>query len=333
MKLPISSMTLADELVQRGHLPARHEAMPTMQDDRPWFISIVLGVTGWLAGAFVLACIFLLFKPQGAGGFSLVGLILLSTAFGLYAADRDSEFFDQLALALSIAGQLGLTLAADQATKSTAATAALVTLMQVVLVFAMPNELAKKLAAFFACCAWALTIRFAWWGERRWGSTEEAIALAPALIGWVIVWLPILGTVHLLVVRESSWMAGQLRSVARPALTGLLVALSVATWCSEPFSSMQFWQRAGAAQTNWLVLWPLLGAIVALCASVYAFRLRHRALIGTAIAGALLHVMQFYFLLGTSLLVKSGLMVALGIAALLASARLGKRWELNGAQP
>jgi hypothetical protein len=332
MKSSISSVILAAELVRAGHLPERHDALPDTTNDRPWFISIVLGFSGWLAGAFALAFVVLLFKPDSAAGLSLAGLILLGAAFGLYAVDRDSAFFDQLALALSIAGQFALAFAAEDAADSTAATAALVTLMQVVLLFTMPNELAKKLAAFFACCGWALTVRFAWWGEQHWGSTKDAVALAPALIAWAIVWLPIVGAVHCLVARESVWMAGQLRSVARPALTGLLIALSVATWCSEPFGSLQFWDRLEARQTNWLVLWPLLSTITALSAAVYALRLRNRALIGTAIAGALLHVVQFYFLLGTTLLTKSALMVLVGIAALLASVWLSKRDAPAGAQ-
>jgi hypothetical protein len=43
---------------------------------------------------------------------------------------------------------------------------------------------------------------------------------------------------------------------------------------------------------------------------------RNRALIGLGICGALLHVAQFYFLLGTTLMIKSILMLLVGAALL-----------------
>lgn len=321
----ISSEALTTELIRLGHLRADSGASLPLTNDRPWYISIVLGFSGWLAGAFVLAFVATLFKPDTAASIALSGSILLAAAFGLYAADRNSEFFDQLALALSIAGQFALTWAAADATQSAAATAALVALMQVVLLAAMPNRLAKILAAFFGCCAWALAIRFAWWGDPGFDSARRSAALAPALAGWIVVWAPICGAVHLLVASERVWMAQSLRRIARPALTGLLVALSVATWASEPLFSLPFWEPEGTAKRDWLALWPLLNAGAALFAAVYAFRLRNRALIGLAAAGALLHVAQFYYLLGASLLIKSAIMISVGATALLAASWLGQR--------
>lgn len=334
MSESISAEVLTEKLIQLGHLRPGAGATPSLTNDRPWFISIVLGFSGWLAGAFVLLFVAMLFKPDSPGGVAICGLILLAAAFGLYAADRNSEFFEQFALALSIAGQIALTWGAVDAIDSWAATAAVVALLQVILLVAMPNDLAKVLAAFFSCCAWALAIRFAWWGDPSFENVRQSVALAPALIAWIIVWTPILGIVHALVSTERSWMAQSLRRIARPALSGLLISLCVATWVSEPLFSLQVWQREGQAQTNWLVLWPLLGAAAASFAALYAFRLRNRALVGVAIVGALLHVGQFYYLLGTTLLIKSVIMIGAGMAALLAAAWLRRQHVLDerGAQ-
>ena len=323
----ISSEALTDELVRLGQLRAGSSADIPVSNARPWFISIVLGFSGWLAGIFVLLFVGMLFKPDTPPGIAFCGLILLAAAFGLYAVDRHSAFFDQLALALSIAGQIALTLAALDATDSAAATAALVALLQVILLFVMPNDLAKVLAAFFTCCAWALAIRFAWWGEQGFHDAVPSVALAPALMGWIVVWAPILGAVHALVSTEHQWMAHSLRRIARPALSGFLIGLCAATWVSEPFGSLMFWEEQ--ARTNWLAIWPLLGAGAALFAAVYSFRLRNRALIGVAIAGALLHLAQFYYLLGTSLLIKSGIMIGVGIAALLVATWLRQQHSPN----
>ena len=117
-------------------------------------------------------------------------------------------------------------------------------------------------------------------------------------------------------------MATPARRIARPALSGLLVGLSVGTWASEPFAALAFWTATAQSSSNWLVLWPFLGVAAALFAAVCAYRLRHTAILGVAIGGALLHVMQFYYMLGVPLVVKSYIMVALGIGALVGGRRL-----------
>lgn len=314
----ISVEELTSEL-RRRRLIDSTPATPMPTSNRPWFIGIVLGFSGWMAGVFGLAFIALLFKPESPASIALAGLILLSAAFGLYAADRSGAFFDQLALALSIAGQLALTWAAADAIKSHTAVAALVAMMQVMLLLVMPNAFAKLIAALFACCAWALTIRFAWWSEPSLYGTGEPITLMPALVGWFVVWLPIAAAVHVLIQTERAWMASGSRRLARPALHGMLMSLAVATWLSEPTTSSLLWEGQHQARTNWIALWPLLGATGSLFAAFCAFRLRSRAMIGVATAGALLHVAQFYYLLGTTLLIKSGIMLGIGAAALAAA--------------
>jgi hypothetical protein len=324
MKPSSSVAALTEALVERGMIQAETSPPATTSTDRPWFISIVLGIAGWLAGLFALLFVSLLFKPESAAGFSVAGIVMLASAYGLYAVDRESAFFDQLALALSIAGQLALSVAAWEVTESASGTAALVAIMQGVLLFVMPNRLAKLLSAFFACIAWALAVRFAWWGEWSFDGARTQAALVPALVGWLVIWIPVIVLTHVLIAREPHWMASRWRRIARPALTGLILSLAVGTWVSEPLGSLQFW-APGQAYTNWLTLWPLLAVGASLFACTSAFRLRHRGLIGFTIAGALLHVVQFYFLLGTTLLTKSLIMLAVGAVLLFAATFLRSR--------
>ena len=307
--------TLSQELVKRGLLSDDAVPPPNLHKsiERPWFVSLVLGCAGWLAGVFGLIFVGLLFKPDGALDFSIAGLLMLAAAYGLYAVDRESAFFDQLALALSIAGQLAITFAAWEATDSAAGTAALVALMQLALLLLMPNRLARTIATFFACIAWVLALRFAWWGEDWFETHRQQVALVPALLGWIVIWVPLIIVTHVLIQSEVLWMARRAQPLARPALAGLLLSLSIGTWASEPFGSLQFWTPPGETYTNWLALWPLLAAATALFSATCAFRLRSRAMVGVGVAGALLHVMQFYFLLGTTLLAKSAIMIGVGV--------------------
>jgi hypothetical protein len=326
---------LADALVERG-LIERKAPPEDPADDRPWYISVVLGAAGWLAGVFALIFAGLLFEPETATAFAVIGIVMLVAAFGLYAVGR-SAFFDQLALALSIAGQLALTWAAVDGIGSSTGAAAFVTLMQVVLLLVMPNRLAKVLAAFFACIARALTIRFALWGDALLSDVRGEASLGLALATWLGIWVPLIAAAEALIALEPRWMASAVRTLARTALTGLLMALAIATWASEPVGTLVLWAPPGSpTHTNWLVLWPLLGTATALFAAVCAYRLESRALVGLAIAGALLHVTQFYFLLGTTLVVKSMIMLAVGAALLLAgwgSGRIGTHASKRSGPP
>lgn len=54
MKVSMSAAELKDELVRRQLIEPSAAEVPGMTHERPWFISIVLGASGWLAGVCVL---------------------------------------------------------------------------------------------------------------------------------------------------------------------------------------------------------------------------------------------------------------------------------------
>lgn len=313
MSSTVTADALTAALIERGAIDRGAAPPPLETSERPWFVSALLGVAGWLAGIFVLVFIAALFEPSRASAYSMFAIVLLPSAFGLYAADRHNAFFDQLALALSIAGQIAATAAIADASKSAAGTAGAVAFMQCVLVIITPNRLARSIAAFFACIAWALAIRFAWWGEGNWGAERAHVSVGPAIAGWFIIWTPIAALVFAAIAGEAKWMARDERRIVRPALGGLLLALTFGTFASVPFDAFElFWSSNPEPRTNWLVLWPLLNVTAALVAGSAAFSLRSRALLGVAIAAALLHVVQFYYLLGTTLVTKSVIMLIVG---------------------
>lgn len=322
MSTQLTEAELTAALAARSLLADSPQAADGTEHDRPWFVSAVLGGAGWLAGVFVLFFVYLLFEPDSAPELGVVGVILVAAAYALYRADRRGAFLSQLALAFSIAGQLSLCGAFGAGTESVAATAAITAVMQIGLLFVMPNALARTLAAFFGCVAWAIAVRFAFWDRSLFDSPSAPVALLPALIGWLVIWVPLVATVEWLVRHEPEWLATDLRRVGRAASNGLIAALAVATWASEPFAGLPF---GGTPVTSWLALWPLLGTALAAYAAFCALRFRSRALLGLAIAGALLHTLQFYFVLGVSLVTKSAIMVAVGAALLAAAWALRRR--------
>jgi hypothetical protein len=291
----------------------------TMGTPRPWYISLLLGVSGWLAGAFMLGFVALLFRPDSAGAAAICGLVLLAAAWGLFKADREGAFTSQLALALSIAGQCLMLFALNQDRHSIAAIASTAVALQAVMVLLMPNPLHRSMSTLFAMIAWAMTLRFGLFGEPQWNSSESHVAsLDPALLGWAMTWAPVLAGLWWLLRTEAEWVARGWAAVIRPVLSGLIIGLTFATVVSEPFENLLWWGNRDAPG-NWLALWPLLSAGAALGAVAAAFALRSRALMGAGILAVLLHLSHFYYALGTSLLLKSLLMIAMGVALLLAS--------------
>lgn len=289
-------------------------------NDRPWFISLLLGIAGWFAGALVLVLVGSTIPWDSAAARFFVAVVLLATAFFIYKADKDNAFLDQLALAFSIAGQLAILLMMTEVRLGAAATAGALAALQFALLFVMPNRLARAIAALFACVAWALMIQFIAWDAKDYVSAypnpEVRVDLSRTLLSWGVTWLPLIAFAWIAIGKEAGWMASRVRPIVRAALKGVLVALPFGTLASMPFRALTggFDSRP---MSGWAVLWPLLALATAMFAIVCALRLRSRALAGLAIAGALLHVVHFYYLLGMSLLMKSAIMLIVGIVFLM----------------
>ena len=300
-------------------------ARRTAASDRPLAISLLLGVSGWVAGIFVLIFVMLLFRPDSAGQAAVSGAFLLAAAWGLFMTARDGEqvFVAQLALAISIAGQCLALYALTKNARGIAPIAEAALVLQAVLALAMPNRLHRTLSTLFATIAWALTLRFGLFGDTNFAPDGEAlhpVSLAAALGGWLLAWCPVGAALWWAIRNEADWESRGWTSLTRPIVDGLIVGLAVATLASQPFESAHWLGSFGPEGGN-LALWPLLSALGALGALAAAFALRRPGLLVLCAVAAPLHLACFYYALGTSLLVKSLLMLAMG-AAFLGAARL-----------
>jgi hypothetical protein len=138
----VSAAELERALAERGLIAADATPLPFGSAGRPWYVSLVMGGAGWLASLFGFLFVLLLFEPDTPPEATVAGVILLGAGFGLYAADRDNAFFEQLALALSLAGQFALLYAVGEGTESATAVAGFATVLSVGVVIAMPNPFA-----------------------------------------------------------------------------------------------------------------------------------------------------------------------------------------------
>ena len=319
-------------LREKGVIPVNAPEAPEDTADRPWFVSLLQGVAGWLAGIFLLVFLGLAMKPESSVALFLLGAVLLVAAWFMYHADRHGAFLDQLALAISIAGQLSLAASVLKDHYSALGASVTALVLQVLVLLVMPNRIARTLAALFATTAWVYAVRFL----MRPGSIESiffeerfASDVAPHLwmvpLAWLLTWLPLLALAAWLILREPQWMASRLRRFARPMLTGVLLGLSIGAIVAEPFTMVILGTGLWGRGIDWLAIFPLLSIALALFAAYGAFRVRSNGLLGFAVVAALLHLGRFYYLYGTTLMWKSVIMLCAGGALLLAGVALRNR--------
>jgi hypothetical protein len=328
----MTSRELVDALRTRGVIAADAPALTGPSHDRPWFVALLQGVAGWLGGIFLLVFLGVLIRPESTAGIAICGVALLLGAWALYYADRNTVFFDQLALALSIAGQFALAWAIVKDSESGVFVAATMFVLQCAVFAFMPNRFARLLAAFFACAAWVYTIRFllrpgagdghSFDDELIWRSPLTGGYLVP--LGWVLTWVPMIALAAWLVERERRWMASPARVFARPALSGVLLGIAFAGLVTQPLGLFLLGDEQLGLAVGWWSLFPLLSIALAVFAMVEAYRVHSAGILGAAVLAALVHLSRFYYLYGTTLLWKSLIMVCVG-AALLFAARVLRR--------
>ena len=327
---------LIEALRERGVLAADVPAPPADTSHRPWFIALMLGIAGWLAGLFLLVFLGITFELKSNSTLMVVGLVLCAAAWALYYADRNAVFVDQLALALSIAGQCAIAWALLDDVDSGLVIFSTLLVLQLVVLLVMPNKTARTLASLFATIAWVYTIRFVVRGGLfgdmfdDFDRPHRQPEAGSVLLAWLLTWVPLLLAARWLIERENVWMASRLRVYARPVLTGVLLALALGGVATEPFTTLVLGVDAIGVQVSWLALFPLLSIALAMFSAWCAFQLRSNGLLGFAVFAALMHLSRFYYLYGTSLMWKSVIMLCLGVVMLGVGVLIQQRLASDG---
>ncbi|HTU64957.1 MAG TPA: DUF4401 domain-containing protein [Steroidobacteraceae bacterium] len=333
----MNAASLVDALKSRGVIPADAPA-PRAESDRPWFIALLMGLAGWCAGLFALvfaALFFDLGTRSAMHGFLIIGCVALAVAFVLYLVLGGRLFIEQLALSLSIAGQLAIAAFLTEKFQTAAPIAAVLLGLQLVVFVAMRDRVARALAAFFASIAWVFVVRYLLRPHESENiffdsSREFALPLFGAWtvpLAWLLTWLPIIGLLAWLRHTERRWMMRTTAEFARPAIAGLLLGLTFGGMGAEPVSMLALGtEMLGRGVDGW-ALFPVLSIALAMFAAYVAFQLRSAGLLGLAIFAALAHLARFYYLFGATLMDKSLIMLIVGAVTLIVAAWLARRAE------
>jgi hypothetical protein len=310
-------------------------AWPPAYDAAPWVARILLGICGWVAGVLILASIGAFFVAFFRTGLALavVAALCLAAAATMYWRFGRNELLLQLALAVSMAGQLSAVAALyNWFPHSTAGIALATAALQCVLVFVMRNTLHRFLSTLFAVAAlavaggewhawpWLVALAStaavaAWTTEARWRCSTQGELWLPVAYALAIAVLCLPGAMpevlfHRPGTRHGFDWAGALAWV--PAWALLLSSLT---------AKVRPAVRAGAGVAALgLVLLAAYapGVTAAALILLLAFSVGNRVLVGAALIAAVTYLGFFYYQMQITLLLKSIALAAAGAGCWLA---------------
>ena len=336
-----------------GELPAAKVS------ESPWFVRVMLGVAGWIGSLFLLGFVAVAFSmvlENGAAAL-LVGSLICCGAYALFKSNPASDFVIQFGLAIGLVGQMLLIygLAELIHLKGNAFYAAIF-VIEIVLTLLIPNFIYRTLSSLAGAVALTLffsrfgvyqlavallTAGFAllWLQEVRWlrfsaicRPAGYGLALALLLYSGGMVWGRGLGLglwpYHTngdsLIAIYSPWVGKGLISVIFLVATfTLLKRLQLFANGPTGLTAM------GIALFLTAVSFPVPGLTPALLILIVGFATCNRVLLGLGLLASGAFFSNYYYLLHSTLLVKSILLCSLGVLLLVGRLALRKRLMQN----
>lgn len=314
--------------------------------DTPWYLALLSGVAAWVAAVFLFVFVVdgLHWYREHSG--AMFGLGAASAAFALAAMHRarGRVFVEQLAVALSLGGQLLMGLGLDQTYVRMFGSAQTPWLWIAVAAIALAMHALGRLplhrflcggifamGVLGACTAGIPALRvvaaplLAWLALAAWWRSEARDRLAPVLspLAWALslMALPAASFVDL-----DGWRFEHLGAWGpwlRPLGEALMVPLLpvCALWLLR-------WQTEVAPRTRRLLValslvlalacWRAPGVTLATTLALVGFALHRPVLLVVGLCGIGAYLLRFYFQLDTTLLEKSGWLLVAGVVLLLA---------------
>lgn len=339
------SRALADRLLDLGIVePARHAHLVGAQAT-PWWLAIMLAVAAWIAALIIMGSFFgpLLALGDGPATRALGGAVLLAAALWLFR--RPGAFFEQMALAFSLAGQ-GLLASAvldGDAGWLHASDSLALTLLVIASALLVPRTSSAHrsvcvliiLACLGYLIGWGTGLALygvvlagvavsLWLSRAVWAGHALAGHLKPLAHGstFAALCLAPYGGAYLGEVEAT--LLGQARSAVLPLLYAAgasLVLLAASAWLVRGAAPARRFFYVAAALAFGLAAYRTPGLIVAAALLLATFQAGHRAWAGLTLLCAFLYLGELYYNLEATLLTKSLALMATG-ALLLA----GRFW-------
>jgi hypothetical protein len=317
---------------------------PDIDDETPWYLAALIGVSAWIAALFFFGFFLALFDDlyrQPALAFPM-GAACCVVAWLLLRVARGRDFIEQFAIATSLVGQLLIGMAFGEwgerpggddhwrlvwlGVGSVAAImyalgrltmhrflCGVIVAVALLAICLVDDDATKHFA--IPLLAWAMFA--AWW--RSAGHDRLAVALPP--LAWALGLVLLFSTWF--VARASglfSGRAGQARDLLliADALVVPLLPLC-AYWLASRQSALDARGRLFAmviAAGFALLLWRAPGVSIGVTLALIGFALYRPALLAVGLLGTAAYLFDYYYHLQLTLLEKSGWLVAAGVAVL-----------------
>lgn len=329
------------------------EEPPALAPQPPWFVRVMLGFAGWFGALFLLGFggLVLSFLFESVAGSLSTGVVLCGGAAFLFRKS-ENDFLTQLGFAVSLAGQAAILIGFGQLFEEhLAATAVALALVQAALFFLAPSFLHRVWTAWTGALALAVAL-----------GSWEAAAFVPPLLTAAFAWIWLEELDH---PRRNEILraGGYGLTLAAVVMIFFLEALSTTVMWTE--LGPQVPPIFGAALTAGILIVAVLrllsregvgagtgpgraalvGAVILGLASLAAPGLApavlilvlghangNRLLTGLGILVLLGYLSYYYYSLEMTLLEKSALLAAVGVALLLARLALHRWWPEPAAE-
>lgn len=317
----------------------------------PWFVRAMLGIAGWIGAMFLLGFVgaAFAFVVKSSGAAFVVGAGACAAAVAIFRAAPKNDFIAQFGLAVSLAGQVLMAFGAAQwFERSTAGIALYIALQQFLLFVLVPNFVHRLWASWTGALAAtyamldaglyvftpaATTAAFAWaalseFRLARHGEMLRAGVYGLALTAVIAAVLHghLLGGIPLGVGRRAIDLGDTGVWLGRFASLVVLVGAVLMLLRREKLPLASGQGRIGLAAALILgvasIKAPGVGPAVAIL--IVGFANADRVLAGLGVLALLGYLSHYYYSLQATLLEKSALLAATGIALLVA--RLAMRY-------
>jgi hypothetical protein len=321
----------------------------------PWYIKMLLAISGWLGAVFILGFVFMLMndlfdEPVTAG---LFGLSLVIAAYFIIRIPKN-EFFEHLGLAISLAGQ-ALVVFSVIDSENDSINWLLVGLFHVVLTAVMENFVHRVFSAFFATFSFdigctllgapymvssvALMVLVMFY-VNEFKSINTYQQVSGVVYGLVIYWLIVLclipfnvEMVDFLLQRHQPIFELPIEVIQSTFVAAIMFSL----WKLVSVNKLSLGSTQAQMVLGTSLLFSLLtlnapGFSAAIIIIVLGFSRSNRVMMGFGIVALLIYYSAYYYMMEETLLYKSGVLLAIAVVTLVSRILLIKLWPITQEQ-
>jgi hypothetical protein len=308
--------------------------------DSPWYIKLLLGISGWLAAIFLLGFLALVFEKafQNTSVLILFGLFMIGGSFALLRLPQN-EFFEHLALAVSFAGQALIIWATFDSMDDTTSFF-IIALFQLILSLFIPNFVHRVLTSFFSALCFSIALSLsgipylansiiflaaAWLWLNEFSSPKHMRMIKAIAYGLTLGMIQLKGSAVFNVntlgwraenVDPSTWLQPWMAEM----LTGLVALYVVSRILIQLGHKLTTPVALIAIASTCLVIvmsFKAQGLTLGLIVILLGFAGSNRVLMGLGIIALLFYISSYYYLLDATLLEKAQILLSFGFVLLL----------------